>query len=144
MSFGGPMRTFSQKCKEIWKMSLQKHPQVVYIYIRQVLGAHFYVKFSILCQIHEKVLTGARKYSKYHYHYNTFAQGAKKCEKLQKVKKVRFSIIRHLGRLQTSVPVRSKSSGDLFWIFIENHDFLEISWFSSFSIILPPTCHFPL
>ena len=85
MSFGGPMRTFSQKCKKIWKMSLQKHPQVVYIYAKS--SAPILGKILIFCKIHEKVLTGARKYSKYHYHYNTFAQGAKKCEKVAKSEK---------------------------------------------------------
>ena len=69
---------------------LSKNIPKSYVYIRQVLGAHFYGKFSIFCNIHEKVLTGARKYSKYHYHYNTFAQGAKTCEKVAKSEKSKF------------------------------------------------------
>ena len=60
----------------------------------------------------------------------------KSVKKLLKVKKVRFSIIRHLGRLPTSVFIWAKSSGDLFWIFIENHDFLKFHDFHHF----PSSC----
>ena len=48
------------------------------IYIRQMVGADFLGNFSKKCTFHEKVLTGAGKYLKYHYHYNTLSQGAKK------------------------------------------------------------------
>ena len=113
------------------------------IYIRQMVGADFLGKFSKKCTFHEKVLTGAGKYLKYHYHYNTFSQGAKKLWKVAKSVKFTFSITRHSGRLQCRIYIRQM-------LFGPPKSFLAKSWFCGktripyFLDFVGPACNFPL
>ena len=81
--FWGPGLHFFAKNQNFRKIAPPKTFQCR-IYIRQMVGADFLGNFSKKCTFHEKVLTGAGKYLKYHYPYSTFSQGAKKLWKVAK------------------------------------------------------------